>query len=164
VYEDSWWTFLQKTLQNRRKEANCWKGEGIILDMKYFLKGHLDRPRLGIFFFKFDLVFFKWNSKFYSASRPELSNYEQPWRSASCRRQLRWFCLEFGYPMKNQPKRRVTRPLKLGKAHGRSLNNPAAVPAFILFGLQLGKHNIFADLLKPLVFRFWQKRLNTLNF
>jgi hypothetical protein len=37
--------FSKKNLQNRRKEANCWKGEGIILSMKYILKGHLDRPR-----------------------------------------------------------------------------------------------------------------------
>jgi hypothetical protein len=43
----------------------------------------------------------------------------------------------FGYPTKNTQKRRVTRPLKLGRAHSL-LTKPAVVPAFLLFEVEVG--------------------------
>jgi hypothetical protein len=44
---------------------------------------------------------------------------------------------------KKLPKRRVTRPLKLGRAYRRSLTKAAVVPgpAFVLFGLEFGERN-----------------------
>ncbi len=53
---------------------------------------------------------------------PSLSNYQQPCRSESLRRKLCRFCWWFAINWKNPQQRRVTRPLKLGRAHSRSLN------------------------------------------
>jgi hypothetical protein len=51
--------FCKKPCKTGVKKQIVKKGEGIILDMKYFLKGHLDRPRLGhfVYYFYFDLDF-----------------------------------------------------------------------------------------------------------
>jgi hypothetical protein len=52
--------------------------------------------------------------------------------------------LEFGYK-KNPPKRRVTRPLNLDRAHSRSLTNTSCNTR-LLFGLEFGETEILADL------------------
>ncbi len=72
-------------------------------------------PRKGFWFFKFWSRIFKRSSKFYSASRSNLYNYQWLERSAGVRRKAMLILLRAAISKKKMLEYRVPRPLKLGR-------------------------------------------------